>query len=805
LKKAINISVIILIVFVVCMQTSAQVSPKHRSLLMNELSTASDDSTKIQLLDTIAYSFYWEDKYDSCYYYANEALILLEKLCKSKEAKNNEALKKQCIEFKAISLANLARGFKRQNRAAAVDSLYKAIELIKQTGNRLEEGRMYESIGVICEFTGKDKESLDAHLLALEAYKKVKDSNRIALQLTNVSVAHRGLGNYGDALEYLVESLNISRKLNDSTGMVEALLASGFTYMLVDKWEDALQAQNDALKIFINMNDSLGIARVYSDMGVTNMAAENFEIALEQHKKALAIRLQSNDSYYYYTYASFSYIGEIYEIMGNIEDAIRYYDAALEIVKRTGIKISVISTNLNLGSAYNKLGNQSVSLKYYKTALKLSHEMKDQTYETISLIKIAKIYLDRNQVEDALTCLRNAEKTAPVSNVTYLTQIYQNLAVAYASMGNYKDAYLNSLKYDQFKDSAILAENLEKITSLTNRLEFDNRKKLQDESNKKMMEIKQKEIARQKVVRNFSLFGAFVILVLAIIYFIRFVEKNKLNNALNKTISNLESTQAQLVQAEKMASLGELTAGVAHEIQNPLNFVKNFSEVNSELINELIEEIENGNLDEVKSISKDLADNEEKIHFHGKRADAIVKGMLQHSRATAGEKEPTDINALIAEYLRLAYHGLRAKDKSFNADFKTYFDKNLTKINVVPQDIGRVLLNLINNAFYAVYERSKKETDLYKPEVIVTTKKQQNAIEIIVKDNGKGIPEKIKDKIFQPFFTTKPTGEGTGLGLSLSYDIIKAHSGEVKVISNVGTGTEFIIILPGMNESQKQN
>jgi signal transduction histidine kinase len=277
---------------------------------------------------------------------------------------------------------------------------------------------------------------------------------------------------------------------------------------------------------------------------------------------------------------------------------------------------------------------------------------------------------------------------------------------------------------------------------------------------------------------------------------------------LEQAHSELKSTQSQLIQSEKMASLGELTAGIAHEIQNPLNFVNNFSEVNSELIDELSEEVDKGNLDEVKAIAKDIKENEQKINHHGKRADAIVKGMLQHSRTSSGVKEPTDINALADEYLRLSYHGLRAKDKSFNADFKTEFDETLPKINVIPQDIGRVLLNLINNAFYAVSEArsTKREAGSkdYKPEVIVSTKKNEKSIEIRVKDNGGGIPQNIVDKIFQPFFTTKPTGSGTGLGLSLSYDIVKAHGGEIKVNSNegearpddpVGRGTEFIIQL----------
>ncbi|HMG93369.1 MAG TPA: ATP-binding protein [Chryseolinea sp.] len=266
--------------------------------------------------------------------------------------------------------------------------------------------------------------------------------------------------------------------------------------------------------------------------------------------------------------------------------------------------------------------------------------------------------------------------------------------------------------------------------------------------------------------------------------------------ALEKSMDELKSTQTQLIQSEKMASLGELTAGIAHEIQNPLNFVNNFAEVNKELIAEMDEAISNGNLEEVKGIAKNIADNQEKINQHGKRADAIVKNMLQHSRKSLGQKEPVDINALCEEYLRLAYHGIRAKDKNFTAKFETYLDPTIGKINVVPEDIGRVVLNLINNAFYAVNERSKKSTNDYEPIVKVTTKKTGERIFISVKDSGNGIPDAIKDKIFQPFFTTKPAGQGTGLGLSLSYDIVKTHGGELKVVTVEGGGSEFIVSLP---------
>ncbi len=275
---------------------------------------------------------------------------------------------------------------------------------------------------------------------------------------------------------------------------------------------------------------------------------------------------------------------------------------------------------------------------------------------------------------------------------------------------------------------------------------------------------------------------------------------------LQTTFDDLKAAQAQLIQSEKMASLGELTAGLAHEIQNPLNFVNNFSDVNTELLDEAGQEIEKGNIEDVKAILNDIKDNEQKINHHGKRADSIVKGMLQHSRTSTGHKELTAINSLADEYLRLSYHGLRAKDKDFNAIMKTEFDERIGKINITPQDIGRVLLNLYNNAFYAVNEKKNQASivlpnfemleTLYEPTVSVSTKKVSDKVLISVKDNGNGIPQKIVDKIFQPFFTTKPTGQGTGLGLSLSYDIIKTHGGEIKVETKEGEGSEFIIQLP---------
>ncbi len=354
---------------------------------------------------------------------------------------------------------------------------------------------------------------------------------------------------------------------------------------------------------------------------------------------------------------------------------------------------------------------------------------------------------------------------------------------------------LNSVK-KYLNDYFALKEKIELDQSNFKVAQYENEKKQSEQLQninalKKVSEDQEAAIRNRNVILLISL-AALILVSVSMLFLYRQLQINK------KTLQSLKEAQSQLIQSEKMASLGELTAGIAHEIQNPLNFVTNFSDVNQELLVELKEEADKGNIDEVKAIANDVIENEEKINHHGKRADAIVKGMLQHSRSSNGVKEPTDINALCDEYIRLCYHGVRAKDKLFNATIKTDFDKSIGSINIIPQDMGRVILNLLTNAFYALNERLRQAQpdSNYEPTVSISTKKWSDKVEIKVADNGNGIPQNIADKIFQPFFTTKPTGQGTGLGLSLSYDIIKAHGGELKVETKEGEGAEFIIQLP---------
>ncbi|MBK7678688.1 MAG: GHKL domain-containing protein [Chitinophagaceae bacterium] len=406
-------------------------------------------------------------------------------------------------------------------------------------------------------------------------------------------------------------------------------------------------------------------------------------------------------------------------------------------------------------------------------------------------------YGKTKQYNLAIPLLAEMRKEPEVSeNLSTTMEICRSQAEAYAGLHDYKNAYTFLAEAYHLKDSLEKLSGKEEVSLM----EMQKQQELQTTAyneEKKLQEAEQAKAKFKNRMRLYGLLGGLVILIaVAGLLWRHSRQKQKANLVLEATLADLKATQTQLIQSEKMASLGELTAGIAHEIQNPLNFVNNFSEVNKELVDELQQELKAGKINDAIEISNDIKANEEKINHHGKRADAIVKGMLQHSSSGSGKKEPTDINKLADEYLRLAYHGLRAKDKTFNATMKTDFDESIGNINIIPQDIGRVILNLITNAFYVVDEKKKTGIEGYEPAVSISTKRNDNKVLIAVKDNGNGIPQKVLEKIFQPFFTTKPTGQGTGLGLSLSYDIVKAHGGELKVETKEGEGSEFKIVLP---------
>ncbi len=507
-------------------------------------------------------------------------------------------------------------------------------------------------------------------------------------------------------------------------------------------------------------------------------------------------------------------IGEINLDAGNDSVALDYFEKSAKIYR----------DSKNLPYALNAIARVyerkeriiSVALDYHQQALNIATKLSSRLEMSQSYQGVAAIYQQLNNTSKALDAYKNAELIAKEISANYeLEKIYKGLAYIYGGTHDYGNAYKYQLLLTNIKDTLYNAETDKRLAFLQFNFEIQ-KKQAQIDLLTKDKALKDSDLKTQAIVRNSLIAVLLMVILIVFVLFRSYRIKDKTNallaaqkKELESALADLKNTQKQLVHSEKMASLGELTAGIAHEIQNPLNFVNNFSELNKEMIVEMKEEIDNGNHEEVKLLAGSIEENEEKINHHGKRADAIVKNMLLHSRKNAGQSEPVDINALCDEYLRLSFHGLRGKDKIFNADFKTDFDKNIHTIKIVQHDIGRVLLNLFNNAFYAVTEKAKTADESYKPIVSVTTKKIKNSfndnsnaytgdgIEIIIEDNGAGIPQNITDKIFQPFFTTKPAGQGTGLGLSMSYDIItKEHNGTIKVKSIAGEGTAFTIWLP---------
>ncbi len=489
--------------------------------------------------------------------------------------------------------------------------------------------------------------------------------------------------------------------------------------------------------------------------------------------------------------------------LNQIDSAIYYTKLAYEYSVKVNSPQGLASIFRVFGRIELRRGNNQLALDYFKRSIVKGDEQSDLRTVAIGYNEIGRIFLKSNQID---SCIYYAKKGLAIGQSgPFPLRILETsivLAEAYKAKNDYKLAYEYQNLMIKTRESLFGGRNIEDI------------QKMISDDERRLKELEDERKVYQNKLKQYGLLTGLA--VLSIIGFVLYRNNRQKQNAnvvlqqqkdkVESTLHELKSTQSQLIQSEKMASLGELTAGIAHEIQNPLNFVNNFSEVSKELLDEMKTELDNGNNEDAKDIANDVIQNLEKINHHGKRAGDIVKGMLQHSRSSSGVKESTDINALADEYLRLAYHGLRAKDprdaahKSFNATLKTDFDETVGKINIIPQDIGRVILNLITNAFYVVDEKKKQQTlqELaeYEPTVSVSTKKAGDKILISVADNGNGIPQKILDKIFQPFFTTKPTGQGTGLGLSLSYDIVKAHGGELKVETKEGEGSTFIIQIP---------
>lgn len=599
------------------------------------------------------------------------------------------------------------------------------------------------------------------------------------------------------SLLYSEQALELSRELNYISGIQWCLFLAGETNRHKGKIIEAMKLHHESLEFNQKIGNEHFEANALGFIGLNYFELHDYRQALSYLRRGVAIRKRLKPPEP--TEALFDiYIGKTYIAISRFDSAL-YFLREAEKAFTAEAQLRITQT-ISFGDFYIQIGKKDSADLYYRAALKYVLANPELVPMHLSMlgVSLSEVYSSQNKLDSSFYFARYAYQVAKRRNMNsrvleasrVLSQLYRQKGILDSTL--YYQDIANAMS-----DSIYGGDRISNLQLLV----------LQEQ--RRNQEIQQAEERRRNTIQLIGLVSiTTVILIASILLFRSNRIKHKTNHALQKTLTELRSTQSQLIQSEKMASLGELTAGIAHEIQNPLNFVNNFAEVNKELIADMEAAIQNGSIEEAKGIARNIADNQEKINSHGKRADAIVKSMLQHSRSSSGQKELTDVNALCDEYLRLTYHGYRAKDKSFNAKLNTSFDPTMPKVNVVRQDIGRVLLNIINNAFYAINESAvaKAMADKsggsesmadgkYEPTIIVSTKNLGNKIEISVKDNGNGIPESVKEKIFQPFFTTKPTGQGSGLGLSLSYDIVKAHGGELFVRTEEGIGSEFIIRL----------
>ncbi len=586
---------------------------------------------------------------------------------------------------------------------------------------------------------------------------------------------------------YCIRMLLIAQELKqDSLLAISYNWLGSFFYLNKGDNATALEYFYKALPYAQKHNDKRRISSLYFDIALVYFDLQDLDEALSATRKGG--QNLPDKSHDLYDFMLMQYLGNMTDYflrLKEVDSAFHYVRELSHTIEREqGTSYEAVVYSLN-GAAYALAGKMDEADTEFSKALIEIGLTKSTTTNSLFYGYYIPFLLAHNRI---------AEAGIQAHTLLQLGIHYNNNNLKLAGAGFLRQVFekrnkIDSAYYYSQLESSVNAE----IFSRSNRNRIQ---ALAFNDQLRAMEAKAREESYLNQLKLYvSLTGLGLFTIIAFILYRNNQQKQRVNQVLETTLSNLKSTQSQLIQSEKMASLGELTAGIAHEIQNPLNFVNNFSEVNNELLEELKHELAVDSKQSAEEILNDIKSNSDKINHHGKRAGDIVKGMLQHSRSSSGVKEPTDINALADEYLRLAYHGLRAKDKSFNAKFETHFDESLEKVEVVPQDIGRVILNLIANAFYVVAEKKKQNPEGYEPTVIVSSRKADGKVEVSVEDNGSGIPQNVLDKIFQPFFTTKPTGQGTGLGLSLSYDIVKAHGGELNVETKQGEGTIFMIKL----------
>jgi two-component system, NtrC family, sensor kinase len=624
---------------------------------------------------------------------------------------------------------------------------------------------------------------------SLKTAKNSKERLKILREISDTYLAV----NPDSAMHYAKRLSAEAVKAEDRSAEAYAMGNIGECYMKKGDNVNALKLSFEALEIFKEMKDSVNIANMYN--GIANIYGHSDpELSYKYYTKCRKLSYSINS--YLNLYFSAMNLAIYFEGKELNDSAFYYSRYSIDLFKKHKVNYSPTAPLLILARLHNRNGQKAESRQMFIEAIHIADIMNDGQIGV--KLNYAGFLAGEKELDSALV-YANEVKAFLKKNPQVYTSINLNFLLShiYRQKNMYKEALDYQTMAMKTNDSLNYADQGIKVAAMTANEE------------QRIADIKRAEEDYREKLKMYGIAGVLAVVLLLLWIVVSNNKKQKKANRqlegqkikIEQTLADLQLTQNQLIQSEKMASLGELTAGIAHEIQNPLNFVNNFSDVSVELLEELDEEAKAGNTEDVLAISSDLKLNLEKIAHHGRRADNIVKGMLQHSRASTGQKEPTDVNALADEYFRLAYHGLRAKDKSFNADLVTNFAEGLPKVNIIPQDVGRVLLNLFTNAFYATQEKSKQSQSQsrlagYKPVVTVSTKQVGDTIEITVKDNGTGIPDAIKDKILQPFFTTKPTGEGTGLGLSLSYDIVvKGHGGSIDIASVEGEGSEFIIKL----------
>ena len=607
-------------------------------------------------------------------------------------------------------------------------------------------------------------------------------------------------------------AMDIRKKIGDKRGIAQSYSSLGEYYKDVDSLPGSLENYFKSLQIFEELGNKKGMGETRSAISQIYLFQGNDSEALVNAR--LAAKIEQEAGYFSTTVDAKGYEGNIEFYRQHYELALEAYLYAIQLINSADLRdYNSGYLYMGIGDVYEKQGelefirgNHASSLQKYAQALamydsskKKFNEFKRPELQSALGIHYAKIYIRYGQFDKAKALIKEfIRQPKYILNEADPGDAYASLSKVDSAEGNFKGAYMDYQIYIRKRDSISNIRNNTKLFQVEMQHGYDVR-----DAEAKLLQEKRDAVALEtKSKQNLAIFTLTIIvlavLAIALVQMRNNKAKQKANRRLESALTNLKSTQTQLIQSEKLASLGELTAGIAHEIQNPLNFVNNFSDINKDLLVEMKDEMDRENFKEAGEIANNIIENEKKINHHGKRAEAIVKGMLQHSHPGTGKKEATNINSLADEYLRLAYHGIRARNKSFKVVLKTDYDESIGKINIVPQDIGRVLLNLYNNAFYSVHEKEREQSVGYEAKVIVMTRKVDGKIEIRVKDNGGGISRKIMDKIFQPFFTTKPTGQGTGLGLSIGYDIVKAHGGELKVEEMKVEEAEFVVKLPAV-------